>query len=80
MLDARTRLIDFSCCGFYGTPQCRRRTSRCCRWSKSDAHLLVVLEACEWNRARAAKVLGVDRKTVYRMMARFGLAALEPNG
>jgi transcriptional regulator of acetoin/glycerol metabolism len=42
------------------------------------AHLLTVLEACSWNRARAAKVLGVDRKTVYRMMARFGLNEVEP--
>jgi transcriptional regulator of acetoin/glycerol metabolism len=42
------------------------------------AHLLQVLEACGWNRARAAKILGVDRKTVYRMMARFRLDELEP--
>jgi transcriptional regulator of acetoin/glycerol metabolism len=41
-------------------------------------YLLDVLKACDWNRARAAKVLGVDRKTVYRMMTRFELGSLEP--
>ena len=41
------------------------------------AHLLVVLEACGWNRAQAAKVLRINRKTVYRMITRFGLDKLE---
>jgi transcriptional regulator of acetoin/glycerol metabolism len=36
-------------------------------------HLLAVLEACGWNRTRAAAILKVNRKTVYRMMERFGL-------
>jgi transcriptional regulator of acetoin/glycerol metabolism len=41
------------------------------------AHLLLVLEAVGWNRAEAARILDVNRKTVYRMIARFGLDQLE---
>ncbi len=36
-------------------------------------HLIVVLDACDWNCTRAAAVLGINRKTVYRMIERFGL-------
>lgn len=41
------------------------------------AHLLRVLEAVAWNRAEAARILDVNRKTVYRMIVRFGLDKLE---
>ena len=41
------------------------------------AHLLLVLEAVGWNRAEAARILDVNRKTVYRMIVRFGLDQLE---
>ena len=41
------------------------------------AHLLLVLEATNWNRAETARILDVNRKTVYRMIVRFGLDKLE---
>jgi len=41
-------------------------------------YLRHVLEAVKWNRSRAAEVLGVDRRTLYRMAERFGLP-LDPN-
>lgn len=34
-------------------------------------HIERVLRACEGNRAEAAKVLGVDRRTTYRMIDRY---------
>ena len=37
-------------------------------------HVLSVLEACHGNRTNAAKVLGVDRKTLYRKLVRYGVA------
>jgi two-component system response regulator HydG len=36
-------------------------------------HTLRVLEACDGNRTDAAKVLGLDRKTLYRKLLRWGV-------
>ena len=36
-------------------------------------YLLHVLRAVKGNRTRAAEVLGIDRRTLYRMAERFGL-------
>jgi DNA-binding NtrC family response regulator len=36
-------------------------------------YLLHVLDATHGNRTRAAEILGVDRRTLYRMAARFGI-------
>ena len=35
-------------------------------------HVLRVLEACNGNRTDAAKVLELDRKTLYRKLLRWG--------
>ena len=35
--------------------------------------LLRVLEECDWNKAEAARRLGVERSTIWRRMKRFGL-------
>jgi DNA-binding NtrC family response regulator len=40
-------------------------------------YLLYVLEAVNGNRTRAAEVLKIDRRTLYRMAERFGIK-LEP--
>ena len=40
-------------------------------------YLLHVLEAANGNRTRAAEILGVDRRTLYRMAERFGIALKE---
>ena len=39
----------------------------------SRAHTLVVLAACHGNRTNAARVLGVDRKTLARNIVRWGI-------
>jgi two-component system, NtrC family, response regulator AtoC len=36
-------------------------------------HIEVVLRAVGWNKARAARKLGIDRATLYRKLARLGL-------
>ncbi len=38
-------------------------------------HVLRVLDACHGNRTEAAKILGVDRKTLYRRLLRYGAAS-----
>jgi len=40
-------------------------------------YLIHVLDAVEGNRTRAAEVMGIDRRTLYRMADRFGLALKE---
>jgi DNA-binding NtrC family response regulator len=40
-------------------------------------YLLHVLDAAKGNRTRAADILGVDRRTLYRMAERFGIALKE---
>jgi DNA-binding NtrC family response regulator len=37
-------------------------------------HVLRVLEACQGNRTDAAKILGLDRKTLYRKLLRWGVS------
>jgi DNA-binding NtrC family response regulator len=37
-------------------------------------HILRVLEAVQGNKSRAAQVLGLDRKTLYRRLERYGAA------
>ena len=40
-------------------------------------YLLHVLDAAHGNRTRAAEILGVDRRTFYRMAERFGIELKE---
>ena len=40
-------------------------------------YLVHVLDAASGNRTRAAEILGVDRRTLYRMAERFGIALKE---
>jgi two-component system response regulator HydG len=37
-------------------------------------HVLMVLEACGGRQTLAATVLKIDRKTIYRMLRRWGVA------
>jgi DNA-binding NtrC family response regulator len=41
-------------------------------------HILHVLEACEWNQTRAAKVLGIDRVTLYNKIKKYGFRKAAP--
>jgi len=36
------------------------------------AHILRVLESCDWNQTRAAKVLEIDRVTLYNKIKKYG--------
>ena len=49
-------------------------------------YLLYILEVAGGNRTRAAEILGIDRRTLYRMIERYGidkatvaLLPLDPN-
>jgi len=37
------------------------------------AHIASVLGACAWNRSEAARVLGIDRRTLFAKIRRYGL-------
>jgi DNA-binding NtrC family response regulator len=43
-------------------------------------HLIQVLRETGGNKARAAKILGIDRRTLYRMAERFGVALGDEGG
>lgn len=47
--------------------------------SVKQAHVLRVVEACGGNRSLAARILRVDRKTLYRRLARAGVLEMEPS-
>jgi transcriptional regulator of acetoin/glycerol metabolism len=36
------------------------------------AHILKTLEACDWNQTKAAKVLDIDRVTLYNRIKKYG--------
>ena len=42
------------------------------------AHILHVLETCDWNQTRAAKVLQIDRVTLYNKIKKFGFKKAFP--
>lgn len=39
-----------------------------------SAHILATLEKCSWRCKTAAKILGVDRSTIYRKMKKYGIS------
>ena len=36
-------------------------------------HILATLELCEWRYKTAARLLGIDRSTIYRKMKKYGI-------
>lgn len=41
-------------------------------------HIERVLTHCQWNRSAAAKILGIDRRTLYSKIQKYGL--ITPRG
>ena len=60
-----------------GAPQA---PSRLPLWVIERDHIEKVLELVEGNKSRAAKILEIDRKTLYTKLERYGLDPLAPAG
>ncbi len=41
-------------------------------------YILRVVEACNWNKSKAARILGIGRKTLYRRLEGFGIEVESP--
>ena len=42
-------------------------------------YILRVVEACHWNKSKAARILGIGRKTLYRRLESFGIEVESPD-
>jgi len=50
-----------------------RQTVRTAQTSSEENLILTALEKCQWNRTKAAKELGIPRRTFYRKLDKMGL-------
>jgi transcriptional regulator of acetoin/glycerol metabolism len=41
---------------------------------REQEEILAALEKTDWNKAKAARLLGIDRKTLYRKIEKYQLA------
>ena len=44
------------------------------RKEQEKARILQALEACGWNKSKAARMLGIPRRTFYRRLSSFGIS------
>ena len=44
------------------------------------ARIVKALEACRWHRGKAAELLGVSRRHIYRLMEKYGIAVKQESG
>jgi serine/threonine-protein kinase PknK len=56
------------------TPHAKTRAANTSEFKSAERErILSALTACNWNRAQAAKMIGVPRRTFYRRLKEFGL-------
>ena len=67
---AETRMVE---CKRDGTTD-HRRPSASGHLQGSKEELLAVLESCGWNKAKAARELGVERTTIWRRMKKWDIS------
>ncbi len=51
-----------------------RKMAREKRFVEGPEKILTVLEKTDWNKTKAARILGVDRSTIYRKIHKYGLS------
>jgi len=44
------------------------------RSAERQENILTVLDKTDWNKAKAARILGIDRSTLYRKLRKYGLS------
>ena len=77
MTDTRTIPVEYARPG-HAMPRPEESSTRLPTLRDAErAHIIRVLEATEWNKLEAAKVLDISRGTLYRKIEEFGL---EPSG
>jgi PAS domain S-box-containing protein len=75
-LPAEIRMLELRsahCRELEGNPHRTAATRPLSRNKTDREQLLATLEECGWNRSQTARVLGIDRTTVWRRMRQWGL-------
>lgn len=71
--------IDASCIVGLRAPMLRDDLPSLCTLAEAEAaHVRYVLESVHWNKAQAARILGVERPTLYAKLKRHGLTRGAP--
>jgi len=55
------------------TPRAVSEASLSAHQASEKERILTALSSCNWNRVKAAEIVGIPRRTFYRRLAKYGI-------